>query len=108
MLFAYTTLPALGKGSSAHSLGESISIIKTIIYIMAARGRFELPHEWFKAICLAAWLSGNMVELRRIELPVQKIFTNHKSHSYLTSFVYFVRSASLYKISISRDGSNVM
>lgn len=39
---------------------------------MAARGRFELPHEWFKAICLSTWLSGNMVELTRIELVSKK------------------------------------
>ena len=26
---------------------------------LVARGRFELPHEWFKAICLTAWLPGN-------------------------------------------------
>ena len=38
---------------------------------LVARGRFELPHEWFKAICLTAWLPGNMVELTGVE-PVSK------------------------------------
>ena len=74
---------------------------------LVARGRFELPHARVKVVCLTAWLPGNNGGADGSRTRVQKIFTNHKSHSYLTSFGYSVRSASLYQISISRVGSNV-
>ena len=66
--------------------------IKFIIIKLVARGRFELPHAWVKVMCLTAWLPGNNGGADGSRTRVQKIFTNHKSHSYLTGFVYPVRS----------------
>lgn len=59
---------------------------------LVARGRFELPHAWVKVMCLTAWLPGNNGGADGSRTRVQKIFTNHKSHSYLTGFVYIVLS----------------
>ena len=59
---------------------------------LVARGRFELPHARVKVVCLTAWLPGNNGGADGGRTRVQKIFTNHKSHSYLTGFVYIVLS----------------
>ena len=60
--------------------------------ILVARPRFELGSAWVKVMCLTAWLPGNNGGADGSRTRVQKIFTNHKSHSYLTGFVYIVLS----------------
>ena len=59
---------------------------------LVARPRFELGDAWVKVMCLTAWLPGNNGGADGSRTRVQKIFTNHKSHSYLTGFVYIVLS----------------
>ena len=59
---------------------------------MAGIAGFEPTNTTVKVWCLTAWLPGNNGGAEEIRTPVQKIFTDHKSHSYLTGFVYIVLS----------------
>ena len=59
---------------------------------MAARPRFELGKCQSQSLMPYRLATGQYGGVEEIRTPVQKIFTNHKSHSYLTGFVYTVLS----------------